>query len=220
MSVLQRLGLRTPSAPNGAETAPEAEAAAAAEAEAAAAAEAAAEDGDDDEDPENPDAAGEGDGEAAEGDDADADADAGNGEDDDDDEDMEAAARAPASPDAIAAACAEAGEAALAAPLIKSKATLAAVRARLKLAAEIRDTVATARRVHPAVDARLADGFVAAGASLEHVRAELFDVIVAAQSAEGRTAHQAGSGPADGHGQPVDASWDVARERVAGQRNF
>jgi ATP-dependent protease ClpP protease subunit len=90
--------------------------------------------------------------------------------------------------------CVDGGEPLLAAELVRSGADAATVTARLTAATEIRSAVGLARRQAPEIEATIADRAIAAGASLEAVRADLFARISAAEAAAPATiaAHQPG----------------------------
>ena len=60
-----------------------------------------------------------------------------------------------------------------------------------------KSAVALARKSCPAIEESLADTFIAAGTSIEGVRASLFERMSAAQSPEITSAHQAAGGKAD-----------------------
>lgn len=89
-----------------------------------------------------------------------------------------------ADPAAVAELCATQGCAHLAAGMIREGLTMPQVKARIDGAGVVTGLVASARKVNPALDPKLADEFIAAGASADHVRAQLFDKLIAAQSVE------------------------------------
>lgn len=84
----------------------------------------------------------------------------------------------------IATLCATAGVPLLAAALIKDGSTVVEAQARIVAAGEIRDMVAKASKVAPAITAAMADDFIAAGTAKDAVAAALFDQLVARQSPE------------------------------------
>ena len=92
---------------------------------------------------------------------------------------------------AIATMCNEAGVSTMAAALITEGVTAETARTRIASAGEIRTAVTLAAKASSAIDPKLADGYIAAGASIEHVRADLFGRITAAQSPEINANHQA-----------------------------
>ena len=110
----------------------------------------------------------------------------------------------------IVAICAKAGEPAMAASLIRDGSTLEQAKAKVEGGKAIREAVALARKSCPQIDAALADQMIAAGASIETVRADLFEKIAAVQNAKPtRSAHQATTGDSD-----VRASWDKVVDKV------
>ena len=83
---------------------------------------------------------------------------------------------------AISALCATEGVPNLAAALITEGATVEQAKARLANAKDIRAAVAMAQKSCPAIEASVADTYIAAGTSVDGVRSDLFKRIVAAQS--------------------------------------
>ena len=84
---------------------------------------------------------------------------------------------------AITEVCAVGGEPGLALALIREGATIEQANARITAAKEIRDAVTIAAKSCSMIDPKLADGYIAAGASIDKVRSDLFAKITAAQSA-------------------------------------
>lgn len=84
---------------------------------------------------------------------------------------------------AITEACAAAGEPAMAAALIREGITLDAAKARAAQAKDIRQAVALAAKTCAAIDPKIAESYIAAGAGIEKVRSDLFEKIAAAQAA-------------------------------------
>jgi ATP-dependent Clp protease, protease subunit len=93
-------------------------------------------------------------------------------------------APAKADPAEIAELCASANVATMAAGLIREGVTLEEARARIDCAGEIRAMVAQAGQVNKAIDAALAEKFIADGMNADQARKALFTKIVAAQSPE------------------------------------
>ena len=113
----------------------------------------------------------------------------------------------------IIEACTKADVLAMAAALIKDGSTVEQAKARIDGAKDIKVAVALARKTCPQIDAALADQFIAAGAGIEKVRADLFDKMAAAQAAKPiRSQHQAKTG-----GDDIDnvvSLWDKQVEKV------
>ena len=82
---------------------------------------------------------------------------------------------------AVMEVCNAAGEPAMAAALIREGVSAEQARARVEGAREIRNAVARAARLNASIDARMADAYIASGASVEKVRADLFDKMASAQ---------------------------------------
>lgn len=116
---------------------------------------------------------------------------------------------------AIAQLCAEAGVPAMAAALIRDKASVDDARARITAARDIRAAVTLARQTCPQIEASLADTYIAAGTSLDGVRADLFARIVAAQAATAsRSQHDPGRVEDQTTAAGIAASWDEAVAKV------
>lgn len=77
--------------------------------------------------------------------------------------------------------CNAAGEPAMAAALIREGLTVDAARARVEGAREIRAAVTRAAKLSPLIDPKVADAYIASGATVEKVRADLFDKMASAQ---------------------------------------
>ena len=77
--------------------------------------------------------------------------------------------------------CVDGGVPMMAASLIAEGASVDAAKAQIGAAAQIKEMVALARRVHPSILETAAEDFIKAGFSVERVRTELFDKLVAAQ---------------------------------------
>lgn len=114
--------------------------------------------------------------------------------------------RKPGDPAAIARLCLDRGAPALTAAFIDEGLSVNEAKARLSQATEIRAAVGLARKLNPALDVKLADQFIAAGASLEHARAELFNRLVTAQSQEISNSHTPGTRSAGGAADAPSAS--------------
>jgi hypothetical protein len=130
-------------------------------------------------------------------------------EGEDDEEEMAAGA---ADPGTVAQLCADAGVASMAKALIDGKLPLAKVKARINSAGTIRAAVATAGRVCRTIDPKLADSFIANGASVEHVKAQMFDMIIKAEGQEIRSSHA--ETPAGGSASSGNYGWDKAVQKV------
>ena len=113
----------------------------------------------------------------------------------------------------IIEACVKADVMAMASPLIKEGVTIEQAQARIDGAKDIKAAVALARKSCPQIDATLADQFIAAGKTIDKVRAELFEKISAVEAAKPtRSAHQAKTG-----GDEIDnatALWDKQVDKV------
>lgn len=112
---------------------------------------------------------------------------------------VQPAATAPEAPKAadpaeVAEFCAANGCPALAGPLIREKATMDQVKARVGAAETIRALVADAGKISASIPAKAADEYIAAGLSVEEVRAKLWDRVVKAQSPEIRGSIAADTG--------------------------
>ena len=98
----------------------------------------------------------------------------------------------------IIEACTKADVVAMAAALIKEGVTVEQAKARIDGAKDIKAAVALARKTCPTIDPALADQFIASGAGIEKVRADLFDKMAAAEAAKPtRSQHQAKTGEDD-----------------------
>lgn len=98
----------------------------------------------------------------------------------------------------ILEACSKADVTAMAAALIKDGSTVEQAQNRVNGAKGIKEAVALARKTCPTIDAALADQFIASGASIDKVRADLFEKIAATQAAKPtRSQHQAKTGDDD-----------------------
>lgn len=86
--------------------------------------------------------------------------------------------------------CAAAGVPTMASALIREGVSLDDAKARTSNAKDIRAAVDLARKTCPAIEANAADAFIAAGMTMDGVRAKLFEQITAAQSPEITAAHQ------------------------------
>jgi ATP-dependent protease ClpP protease subunit len=118
----------------------------------------------------------------------------------------------------IATLCATAGVPAMAATLIKEGVTIEQAKARIESGKEIRAAVALAHKQCPAIDAKLADQFIASGASMEHVRAQLFTKMTAVgETTPIRGQHQA-SGGSDR--ASINSMWDEAAKKVNATANI
>ncbi|MGF7160134.1 ATP-dependent protease ClpP protease subunit [Rhodoligotrophos appendicifer] len=94
----------------------------------------------------------------------------------------------------IAEICIAAGVPAMASVLIKEGVSTAEARTRADGAKQIRAAVEDARKSHPAIEASLADEFIQQGVSLDQVRSQLFQKMVASQQATAvNTWHQPAS---------------------------
>lgn len=93
----------------------------------------------------------------------------------------------------IVALCNGGGVPAMAEALLKEGVTAAVAKARVDGAKEIKAAVDIARKSQPAIAADQADRYIAAGLTIESVRADLYTKITAMQSPEIVTAHQGGA---------------------------
>lgn len=155
-------------------------------------------------------------GKKAEGEEDDAEAE---GEEDDataeGDDDEEEGGAVAADPGTVAQLCADAGVPHMAKPLIDRGLSLGKVKARIASAGNVRGLVAAAGRISRAVDPKIAEGFIKNGASVQHVKAELFDMIVSAQGPEIRNSHGAA---ADGSPGPSgNYGWDKVTDKINAQ---
>ena len=98
----------------------------------------------------------------------------------------------------IAEICANGGAPSMTAALIREGVTAAVATQRVNAAGQIKDVVALARKNAPHLAADLADTAIAAGRSVDQVKASLFDAMAAAGDANPVDGHhQAGSGGAN-----------------------
>lgn len=120
---------------------------------------------------------------------------------------------------AILAICAEAEALPMAAALISEGITAEQAKVRISSAKEIRAAVELARVSCKMLDANLADKFIAAGTSIEKVRSDLFECIVAVENAKPtRSAHSPYSDAGKGGELPVkvpNAKEIYAKRKVA-----
>lgn len=120
-----------------------------------------------------------------------------------------------ADPAEVAEYCSANGCAALAAPLIREKATMDQVKARVNAAAEIRTLVVEAGTITEKITADQAEAFIKEGLSVEQVRTKLWSAVVAAQSPEINSAISADTAIST-------TSWDKAvakaNARIEGQQ--
>jgi ATP-dependent protease ClpP protease subunit len=93
--------------------------------------------------------------------------------------------------------CNTAGVPTMASSLIREGVSMDLAKARTSNAKDIRAAVDLARKSCPTIEANAADAFIAAGMSMDGVRAKLFEQITGAQSAEITSAHQSTTGEAD-----------------------
>lgn len=123
-------------------------------------------------------------------------------------------AKAAADPADVAAYCAENGCAKMAAGLIREKATMEEVKARVGAADTIRKMVADAGKVNESITAAMAEEMISAGLSVDQARAKLFAKLTASQSKEacGAIASDTASAETAGHG------WDAAIAKVNRQK--
>lgn len=103
-----------------------------------------------------------------------------------------------------------AGVPAMAVPLVKEGSSLEHARTRIDGAKEITNAVAQAAAICPSIDAKtLTAQFVAAGASVEHVKAKLFETVQQVQAATPQVSstHQAQAGNAPADQAAINKSW-------------
>lgn len=93
--------------------------------------------------------------------------------------------------------CVAAGVPTLASALIREGVTADQAKARADNTKDIRAAVDLARKSAPSIEANAADAFIAAGMTMDQVRAKLFEQITAAQSPEITSAHQSTTGEGD-----------------------
>lgn len=113
--------------------------------------------------------------------------------------------------------CAAAGVPTMASSLIREGVTMDEAKTRTSNAKDIRAAVDLARKSCPNIEANAADNFIAAGMSMDGVRAKLFETITAAQSPEITSTHQATSG--EGDAAAAEAAKVVASFRGANVNN-
>lgn len=104
----------------------------------------------------------------------------------------------------ISEACDAAGLSNLTTHFLKSDMSVAQVTARIADFPKIKDAVAQARKLNPAISLSLATDFITAGTSLKDARANLFDILVEKQSPEIRNSHTPDNRPA---GVKQDYGW-------------
>lgn len=93
--------------------------------------------------------------------------------------------------------CVAAGVPTMASALIREGVTVEQAKARADNTKEIKAAVDLARKSAPSIEANAADAFIAAGMTMDQVRAKLFEQITAAQSPEITSAHQSTTGEVD-----------------------
>jgi len=93
--------------------------------------------------------------------------------------------------------CATAGVPTMASALIREGVSMDVAKARTSNAKDIRAAVDLARKSCPSIEANAADSFIAAGMTMDGVRAKLFEQITAGQSPEITSAHQSTTGEGD-----------------------
>ncbi len=108
----------------------------------------------------------------------------------------------------IAKACVDGGVPAMASSLLAEGVTLAVAKERIGSASQIKELVALASKTSSAVTADMADQFISAGKTVEQVRAELFDKLVAKQD---ETAIRSHVGSAKNEGGPEAAQSNMKR---------
>lgn len=118
---------------------------------------------------------------------------------------------------AIADLCAKGNAGGLTATLIRERVTLDQAKARIRDAGQIRAMVAAAHARCSAIDPALAEAFIAAGASIGHVKAQLFDKVLAAEAETPAIDGNAGAAGARGP-QAIADSWARAFEKVGGRK--
>ncbi|MEM9681647.1 MAG: hypothetical protein AAF942_00140 [Pseudomonadota bacterium] len=135
----------------------------------------------------------------------------------DEEEKEDAAANAREAAAEISSLCADAGVPNLAASLIKDGCSVDEAKERIEGAADIRGLVACARRINPAIDAKFADDLIAAGASGEHARAQLFDMIVSKQSEDIQSAFSSSGGAQRADNGVWDRELKSTNSRIEGE---
>lgn len=116
----------------------------------------------------------------------------------------------------IAQLCAAGGVPQMSAPLIREGASVETARTRIAAAGEIRAAVELARRSCPQIDARAAEGYIAAGTPIAQVRADLFEKMAAVSAAAPAVSqHQAGTGKVDAE---AAKGWAKTAQAINAQR--
>lgn len=119
---------------------------------------------------------------------------------------------------AIADLCAKGNAGGLTATLIRERATLDQAKARIRDAGQIRTMVTAAHARCTAIDPTLAEAFIAAGASIAHVKAQLFDKVIAAEAATPAIDGNAGAAAGARGPQAIQDSWGRAFAKVSGRK--
>lgn len=117
-----------------------------------------------------------------------------------------APARAAADPVEVSAACTEAGVPALAATLIKARATMDEAKARIATAKEVIDIFDRAKQANPALDASVVDTLVADGISAEAARQVVGNMLANMQSPEINGARTVNGSSDHGWGKSIKAT--------------
>lgn len=130
-----------------------------------------------------------------------------------DDEEMDKAA---ADPGTVAQLCVDAGVGHKAKAMIDAKLTLAEVKRRLQVAADIQQMCRHAQRVNPAIDAKaMAEDFDRGNATADHAGKVLLEKLASMQSPEIASRHGApGAGSGNAAAPAADHGWGdiIARE--------
>lgn len=113
----------------------------------------------------------------------------------------------------VAEYCGANGCPSLAASLIREKATMKQVRARVDAAGTIRAIVADAATITDQITSEMAGQYIAAGLSVEQVRAKVWNAVCDAQSEEIRSAIAADAG-VDVEARKSDGAMAAAIDRV------
>ncbi|GLS45145.1 head maturation protease, ClpP-related [Methylobacterium brachythecii] len=111
----------------------------------------------------------------------------------------------------IATLCLEGGVPAMASTLLAEGASVEQAKARIGSAGEIKTLVALARRADPSIPEALATDMVAAGKTVEHARAALFDKLVATDEATAVSSHHVAQKA------PAQAGPDAAKTNMRSQ---
>lgn len=114
---------------------------------------------------------------------------------------------------AVITTCTEAGAASMAATLIGEGAAPDQAKVRAESAKEVRAAVELAHKQNSQIDLKLADSFIASGATIEHVRSELFAKLAAVQALTPTN----GLLP-DQRKASATAGWDSAVAKVNGRK--